>query len=298
MKIRLSLTVLLVTMVTGSSVLDAADWSRFRGPNGSGVSTDDAPLPTEWSETKNLKWKVELPGPGSSCPIVVGEKVFVTSWTGYADGNGEGSMEELERHLICLDRKTGKELWKKSVTAKLPEDTYRGMFAENGYATHTPVSDGEVVVAFFGKSGVHAYDMDGKELWNANVGTELDRRGWGSASSPVLYKNLVIVTASVENHAVVGLDKKTGKEVWKQEAEGFGSTWGTPVLVDVEGDGTGHRSAVRILGTQSGHGKTVVVLRGARHELDVLQLGRSRRNRLRHRIRTGWRRSDRGEGRR
>ena len=235
MKIRLSLTVLLVTMAAGSSVLDAADWSRFRGPNGSGVSTDEAPLPTEWSETKNLKWKVELPGPGSSCPIVVGEKVFVTSWTGYADGNGEGSMEELERHLICLDRKTGKELWKKSVTAKLPEDTYRGMFAENGYATHTPVSDGEVVIAFFGKSGVHAYDMDGKELWNANVGTELDRRGWGSASSPVLYKNLVIVTASVENHAVVGLDKKTGKEVWKQEAEGFGSTWGTPVLVDVEG---------------------------------------------------------------
>lgn len=234
MKFAVSLITLLLSSAGLAASLDAADWSRFRGPNGSGVSTDTKPIPTEWSEEKNLKWKATLPGPGSSCPIVVGDRIFLTSWTGYADGNGEGSLEKLERHLICLDRETGKEVWRKSVPAKLPEDSFRGMFAENGYATHTPVSDGEIVVVFFGKSGVHAFDMDGEKLWEAGVGTERDQRGWGSASSPIIHKDIVIVTASVENHAVVGLDRKTGREVWKQEAEGFGSTWGTPVLVDVD----------------------------------------------------------------
>ena len=234
MKYRLTTTALLCTLVAGLSNADAADWSRFRGPNGSGISEDTAALPAEWGEKKNLQWKTELPGAGSSSPIVVGDRVFITCWTGYADREGIGSLENLKRHLICLDRKTGKELWNKAVKAKLPEDTMRGMFAENGYATHTPVSDGEVVIAFFGKSGVHAFDMEGKKLWEANIGSDLDRRGWGSASSPILHRNLVIVTASVENHALVALDKKTGKEVWKEEAEGFGSTWGTPVLVDVD----------------------------------------------------------------
>lgn len=214
---------------------EGADWNRFRGPNGSGISTDTNPIPAEWGETSNLRWKTELPGPGSSSPVVVGDRVFITSWTGYADKNGRGSLENLERQLVCLSRKTGEQLWKKSVKAKLPEDSMRGMFAENGYATHTPVSDGEVVVAFFGKSGVHAFDMDGRKLWDADVGSDLDRRGWGSASSPIIHKNLVIVTASVESHALVALDRKTGREVWKEEAEGFGSTWGTPVLVEVNG---------------------------------------------------------------
>ncbi len=214
-----------------------ADWPRFRGPNGSGISTEKKSLPTEWSDTKNRKWKAELPGPGNSSPIVVGDRVFVTCWTGYHDGSQDGSLEQLKRHLVCIDRKTGKTLWDESVDAVLPEDDFRGMFAENGYATHTPVSDGERVYAFFGKSGVHVYDMEGKHLWKADVGSDLDRRGWGSASSPILYKNLLIVTAAVENHAIVALDKKTGKQVWKQEADGFGSTWGTPILVDA-GDRT------------------------------------------------------------
>ena len=82
------------------------------------------------------------------------------------------------------------------------------------------------------------HDNDGKKLWQTKVGSDLDYRGWGSASSPILYKNLVIVTASVENHAIVALNKDTGEKVWEQEAEGFGSTWGTPVLVDLPGGRT------------------------------------------------------------
>jgi len=217
-----------LSVQTGS----AADWARFRGPNGSGVSSDTASIPAEWSDSKNLQWKAELPGPGASSPIVVGDRVFVTSWSGYADGSGgEGSLDSLQRHLVCLDRKSGQQLWKSTVDAKLPEESYRGMFAENGYASHTPVSDGEIVVAFFGKSGVYGYDLQGKELWQADVGDDLDQRGWGSASSPILFGDHVIVTASVESHSIVALDRTTGRQVWKQEADGFGSTWGTPIVV-------------------------------------------------------------------
>jgi outer membrane protein assembly factor BamB len=97
------------------------------------------------------------------------------------------------------------------------------------------VSDGEKVFVFFGKSGVHAYDLNGKQLWTADVGDGLSRMGWGSASSPILYKNLVIVTALVESQTLYALDKETGKVVWKQEAKGFDGMWGTPALVEVDG---------------------------------------------------------------
>jgi hypothetical protein len=213
----------------------AGDWARFRGPHGSGVAAD-APAPDQWSETSNIKWKTELPGPGSSSPIVVGDRVLLTCWTGYAaGGDGEsGSLSDLKRTLVCIDRKTGEQLWSASVDAAQPEDSYRGMFAENGYASHTPVSDGKRVFAFFGKSGIHAYDMEGKPLWNRDLGGGRDSRGWGSASSPILHKNLVIVPAFVESRTIYALDQETGEVVWKQQADGFESTWGTPVLAQAE----------------------------------------------------------------
>ncbi len=217
---------LLVCLLTSSAL--AGDWSRFRGPNGSGVSPDSTPTPVTWSETENLKWKTDLPGKGRSSPIIVGNRVFVTCWSG-----GEEDPKTLKRHLVCVDRETGKINWTSDVEPFLPEDAYRGMFMENGYTSHTPVSDGERVYVFFGKTGALAFDMDGKQLWQTSVGTESDPRGWGSGSSPILYKNLLIVTASAESEALVGLDKKTGKEVWRQEAQGFNGTWGTPVLVEV-----------------------------------------------------------------
>jgi outer membrane protein assembly factor BamB len=98
-----------------------------------------------------------------------------------------------------------------------------------------------MVYVFFGKSGIHAVNMEGKHVWDKNVGTELDQRGWGSASSPILYKDVVIVPATVENHAIIALDKKTGEKKWEQIADGFGSTWGTPVLVE-----TGERNELVI----------------------------------------------------
>lgn len=204
----------------------ASDWPRFRGENGSGVSADAVAIPTEWSESKNLRWSVDLPGPGKSSPIIVGDKVIVTSWS------GENPPEDLKRHLSCYDRKTGALLWSKELAPKIEDEAFRGMFTENGYASHTPACDGKRIYAFFGLSGVTAFDMDGKELWHASVGDGTDPNGWGTASSPILYKDLVIVPAASESAALVALDKATGKERWREEAEGLQGTWGTPILVD------------------------------------------------------------------
>ncbi len=237
LRVGASLTILTWVLLAASAKAD--DWNRFRGANGSGVASDEHAYPTEWSDTYNLKWKLELPGPGASSPIVVGDRVFVTCWSGYGTSRtSQGDQSQLKRHLIAVDRKSGEILWNQAVPAVLPEDRFGGMFAENGYATHTPVSDGEKVYVFFGKSGVLAFDLDGKQLWQTSVGTRLDRRGWGSASSPILYDNLVIVTAAAESNALVALDKLTGKVVWREEADGFASTWGTPVLVKVDDERT------------------------------------------------------------
>lgn len=227
---------ILLTSLTLFTISSSADWKRFRGPNGSGIPDDEKAIPLKWSDTENLKWKTALPGPGSSSPIVVGDKIFVTCWTGYGtDNSRDAEMEDLKRHLICIDRKTGKILWNKSVKAKLPEERYSGMFTQHGYATHTPVSDGKNVYAYFGKSGLHAFDLDGKKLWEADAGDYLDRRGWGSASSPIIFKDKVIVTASIEDEALYAFDTKTGSQVWRSPASGLASTWSTPITVNHEG---------------------------------------------------------------
>ncbi|MCA9000242.1 MAG: PQQ-binding-like beta-propeller repeat protein [Planctomycetaceae bacterium] len=218
------------------SSLFAGDWMRFRGPNGTGSYEDEKPLPVTWGETENLAWKRPLPGPGVSSPIVVGEKVFVTCYSGYGvERDDPGNMDDLKRHLVCLNRKSGEIVWQKTIDAVLPEDPYSGPgVPTHGYASHSPVSDGKNVYVFFGKTGALAFDLEGKQLWQTNVGQESDPRRWGSSSSPILYEDKLILTASAESEALVALDTKTGKEVWRAEASGLANTWGTPTLGKTE----------------------------------------------------------------
>ncbi len=217
---------LLLAVVLSASFAHA-DWPRLRGPNGD--ATANGSVPVKWSDSENLKWKAALPGPGSSSPIVVDDKVFITCWSGYADGASE-DISKLQRHLICVNKTDGKILWDKSVPAVQPEDPANGMLMEHGYASSTPVSDGTGVFVFFGKSGVLAFDLQGKQLWQTSVGTHSNRKGWGSGSSPVLHKEIVIVTAYDEGGAMVALDKKSGKEVWRAPAEGLNTVYSTPLV--------------------------------------------------------------------
>lgn len=219
---RLLVAALLFAAVAGAM---AADWPQFRGPTGSGTSAETG-LPVTWSLKDNVAWKVDLPGPGTSSPVFIGDHIFITCYTGYnVPGKPQGQQGDLGRHLICLDRKTGKTRWDKVMAPKLPEQaTIRD---GHGYASSTPAVDSERVYCFFGKSGVFAFDHGGKQLWQADVGEGLN--GWGSAASPVLFGDLVIVNASVESESLVALDRKTGKEVWR--AKGIKESWNTPLLV-------------------------------------------------------------------
>jgi outer membrane protein assembly factor BamB len=208
----------------------ADNWPNFRGPHSAGVSPDKD-LPTTWSDTQNLVWKRALPGPGGSSPIVWGDKVFVTCYTGYGDPNGAGRLEELSRHLICVDRKGGRILWDRESKAEQPEKAYTGPYiTKHGYASSTPATDGQRVYVFYGKTGVLAYDLAGNELWRAHVGSKT--HDWGSGTSPVLSKDLVMVNAFVESDSLGALDKTSGKKRWRKP--GMRMSWSTPVLVDVD----------------------------------------------------------------
>ena len=215
---------------TAEKPVTAGEWTRFRGPNGSGISSE-ADLPVEWSESENIHWRAPLPGPGSSSPIVVGDNIFVTCYSGYGiDQDEPGEMSQLRRHLVCIELATGKIAWDRTVEATLPELPYGGMIAEHGYASNTPVSDGEHIFVFFSKSGVLCYDLEGNQKWQTSVGTDSGSRHWGSGASPILFEDLVIVNASDESESLVALRKDDGKEQWRVEAAGMAYVWSTPVL--------------------------------------------------------------------
>ena len=206
------------------------DWPGFRGPGGMGISSATG-LPQNWSMDENVKWKKELPGAGSSSPIVFGDHIYLTCYSGYlVPGESQGSLDNLKRHLVCLERNDGKILWDRTVKAELPEED---QIRDHWYAANTPAADSERVYTFFGKSGVFAYDHAGKQLWHAHVGS--NTHGWGTSASPVLYRDLVFINASVESESLVALDRKTGQEKWR--AHGITEAWNTPVIVKTESGG-------------------------------------------------------------
>lgn len=200
------------------------DWAQFRGPDGQGQS-DTKELPLKWNSSENIAWKIELPGPGASSPIVFDDHIYLTCYSGFfVPGQPEGNQSDLKRHLICLNRKDGSSVWQKTVAAKLPEEE---RIRDHGFAANTPAADSDRVYCFFGKTGVFAFDHNGKQLWQADVGSKT--HGWGTSASPVLYEDLVFINASVESDSLIALDRKSGKERWR--AEGIKEAWNTPVIV-------------------------------------------------------------------
>ena len=162
----------------------------------------DNNVPVSWSAEQNLLWSAALPGPGSSGPIVWNDRVFVTCYSGYGvDRENPGEPGNLKRHLLCLNRQDGSRIWEQTMPNTSPEDPYEGFITDHGYSSSTPATDGEHVFAFFGKDGLYAFDWNGKQIWQAQVGTESDTARWGGGSSPLLYEDLVIVNAGNEGSA-------------------------------------------------------------------------------------------------
>src|SRR6266853_234725 len=198
-----SIATCFTTVLTVSTMLSATagNWPGWRGPEGNGVSLDKN-LPLKWSNKENVRWRVELPGPGNSSPIVWGKRVFVT----------QAVEKENRRTLMCFDRTSGKLLWQSGVTYTDQEPTQES----NPYCAGTPATDGKQVFACFGSAGVCAYDFEGKEAWHRDLG-KLNHM-FGNAVSPILYGDLCILNFGPDQKArLVALNKKTGEPAWETE---------------------------------------------------------------------------------
>lgn len=215
-------------------------WPQWRGPFGSGVAPEADP-PIEWSETKNIRWKLALPGRGHSTPILWGDRIFVTTAVPYGDAlpsqysGAPGGHDELpitHRHkfiVLALNRHDGKVLWEKTVREDLP---HQGGHYTASLASASPVTDGQMLFAFFGSWGLYGLDLNGELKWQADFGKMLTLHGHGEGSSPALYRDTLIINWDHEGQSfVVAFDKWTGKELWKAEREG-GTSWTTPIVVE------------------------------------------------------------------
>jgi len=208
-----------------------ADWTRFRGPGANGVS-EETDTPLNWGAEEHVLWKTPLHGFGASSPITLGEKIFLTCYSGYGLSEDEpGDQADLQHNLVCHDLADGKLVWGRGVKASLPRTEYRGYVALHGYASGTPTTDGKAVYAFFGRSGAVAFSLAGEPLWRTDVGSGIHE--WGSGTSPILYGDLLIVNASIESRSLVALNKATGREAWR--VPDIVESWSTPVIVEVPG---------------------------------------------------------------
>jgi outer membrane protein assembly factor BamB len=213
----------LIALLTTPAALHADDWPAWRGPRGDGVSTEKH-APLEWSATKNVRWKVALPEPGNSTPIVWGDWIFLTQ---ALDGGKR-------RALVAYDRGIGRKLWQQEVPCSTKETTHR----QNPPCSSSPVTDGKAVYAYFASAGVLACDLDGKVLWQRELGPVLHK--WGNGPSPMLYKDLLIfLHGPGEPTFLIALDKSTGKTAWKSPETSINSpifgSWSTPVVIRAGG---------------------------------------------------------------
>lgn len=223
--------------ILGPASFAEVNWPCFRGKS-CGVAEDEV-LPVSWSTTENVAWKVDVLGRGWSCPVVWGNKVFLTTV------ESEGRVEEAKKGLYlggdrnkassavhhwivyCLDWRSGKTIWQETVHKGKPAQP---VHIKNTYTSETPVTDGERVYFYFGNVGVFCFDLEGKELWRKNIDPVKMRYNWGTAASPVLYgDSLFIVNDNEEKSYILALDKKTGEEAFRVERDEK-SNWVTPYI--------------------------------------------------------------------
>jgi outer membrane protein assembly factor BamB len=216
----------------------AENWSQFRGVDGDGI-VSDVKLPVEWGPKNQLLWKVKLPGVGWSQPIVWGDKVFVTTaetenqskpspkFSTPDIGSSAPSNVGYRQKVHCLDIASGKTLWEKTARDGLPRIRTH---VNNTYASETPTTDGERIIAYFGMMGVYCYDFAGNLLWTRDLGTYPTQYDWGTGSSPILFGDRIYIQCDNEESSfLVALDKKTGKDAWRVNRKER-TNWSTPYI--------------------------------------------------------------------
>ena len=229
---RKSLTYLICWAILNYSQTSADNWPHWRGISGNGCSATATP-PTQWSATKNVKWKARIPGRGTGSPVIWNDQVFVVTAVDSSDEVKRSSLPELHFMLFCFDRNDGEILWQRTaVTARPHQETH----ATNGYASASPCTDGDRVYAHFGSRGLYCYSMDGELKWKRDDFGEMNTlNGFGEGSSPTLAGDKIIVPWDHEGQSYLyALDKLSGETIWKvQRDEPTG--WSTPLIVEHNG---------------------------------------------------------------
>jgi len=238
------------------------NWPQWRGPLANGVAPGAKP-PITWSETNNVKWKVKLPGAGTSTPIIWANQIFIQTAVaaprttdpaaanlrlpavaGLADpagqtppgrrrpgGGGMRSEKPTQPYqfvLLCLDRGTGKTIWQKVAREEVPHE---GHHPDHGFSSYSPVTDGKYVFSYFGSRGLHCYDLEGKLRWEKDFGRMQTKNSFGEGSSPALSGNTIVINWDHEGEDfIVALDKETGRELWRQPRDEE-TSWATPIIV-------------------------------------------------------------------
>jgi len=258
-----------VVLVAGSASSDPAHWPQWRGPFFNGMARTAAPV--EFSDTKNIKWKIPIPGRGFSTPVMWGDRIFLTTAvpTGKVTqpapappeqaqnpaqnsaqnpaqnsggrgqgrggpGGGSGAGEEHKFVVMCLDKKTGKILWERAAKVATPHEGYHRQYGS--FASNAPVTDGRYLYVSFGSRGIYCYDLNGKLIWEKDLGVQMKiRLQFGEGSAPALHGNLLIHPYDHEGGSfVIALDKRNGKEVWRANRDEM-SAWSTPLIADIKG---------------------------------------------------------------
>jgi outer membrane protein assembly factor BamB len=247
--ISAALALLLVFGTLGSGpAAQEPYWPYWRGPAADGMAVGDAPV--RWSDTQNVKWRTEIPGLGHSSPVVWGDRIFLT--TAIKTGSSAtpatapepaersnphaapGPQVEHTFDVICLDRRTGKIRWQRTAKTATPHEGTHNVYGS--FASNSPVTDGTFVYAFFGSRGMYCYDMDGKLIWQKDLGVQLRMRmAFGEGMAPVLSGNRLILVFDHEGDSFISvLDKTTGTEIWRVTRDGR-TNWAAPLVVPFKG---------------------------------------------------------------
>lgn len=260
---RMGCLLLLLALCSGPACrAQEADrqWPQWRGPLATGAAPHAQP-PVTWSETDNVRWKVKVPGQGHSTPVVWGERLFLTT----AVPVGEPFEPKLARapgahdnapvsrryafNVMAIGRSDGATDWNRTVRTEVP---WQGRHRSGSFASPSPVTDGDVLVASFGSQGIYGLDLEGNLLWQRDFGVMNVKHAHGEGSAPALYGEVVVVPWDHEGPSfLVGLDRKTGEDKWRVERR-QGTSWSTPIVVEVEG-----KAQVVVAGTDQMRGHDV-----------------------------------------
>jgi outer membrane protein assembly factor BamB len=250
-------------MALGATQADyQKNWPHWRGPLANGVAPLGDP-PTEWSETKNVKWKVSIPGVGNSTPVIWGDKLFVLTVVntgkrpegaastavgaqpappaenaqppdggrrggGGGQGGGSPPTETHQFVVLCLDRNTGKILWQKTAREEVPHQQTHNT---STHAPASPITDGQQLYVSFGSRGIYCYDLDGNLKWQRDLGKMQTINNFGEGGSPALHGDKLIVNWDHEGpDFITALNTKTGETIWKTERDER-RTWVTPAII-------------------------------------------------------------------